>query len=364
MNTQGFDSYVNLVAEKNSINLALGDQFGFHNIAAVPNQLSDADDQSHKQWYKSGPNAFLYFLYKSPKYKRELAKIANTSICCCCACKPCISGKMGNIHKYYKNTRYCALFCCDGLGFCLALPVFFLYFCHCNEVREQHRRFYGGDGRDIKVKAVFGSVPKFRDEFLACCHGDWYKFRHELFKGLEQSGVEIEVPWRSTVFWQYTCCTPCVNVHTQNILDYYFYKRYGFILDLRETGPNSIERHVFGSHYTTWRTMVDYLPSSRHPLDLQTKYREEYVKRSRENNPQDSYIYHWRRGGYDGEEATTGVSTLIGPFPQYKMMEEWTNLDLAIQYHNIQWDRVHKIALSTEHRQCQSQKVASQVAME
>jgi len=320
-------STMNAYPKSTQLYLSLGEEFGFHNIAPVPTWLSDANDLSHKQWYKSGPNAFLYFLHRSPKYKKQLAEIAKTSICC--SCKPCIRGKMGNILTYHTNTRYCALFWCDGLVFLLTILPLCFYWITCDEAAAQYRRFYGGEGSRIIVP--FGTTPSW-PWMIGSCDDGALEFRYELLKQLKESGVEIDLPWYCTLWWQYACCTPCVNIHNQNILDYYFYKRYGFNLDLNDE-PNKVEEHIFGHSYSQWRSELTLYAESVQSERGGNIYNK-FVRRSRENNPFDG-----TSESNDPDAPATGKKFLCGPFPSYPMFTEWTNFDKAVEYHNQLWGR-------------------------
>jgi hypothetical protein len=345
-------SLIQQFPQSTSLYFAMCDRFGSHNIAPVPQWLSDSSDRVQKQWFKSGPNAFLYFLHKTPKHKARVRALANKSMCC--SCKPCVTPHMGNVYDMNPPTHYCRAFWGnDVIGWLCFVP-FPCISCatsDCKIAQQHHIRYYGS-GHDKRPPSIGEEVLWAGQDcctaFCECCLDKPTgpaAFHHGMFREINWA-LGGGTPSPSTSECIPNCCAPCVNTQHHAIIDYLFYKRYGFATSqgpamTKIFGQDVVGRATWTKHFARYKAPRPYgsLPSYPHAVD-----------HTREAIPSEEFIHRWEESNYNGEGEYTGRTTVTelyhGPFPQYPILLEWTNLSKAVEYHNIIWKDIHKVQLN------------------
>lgn len=315
---------------------AMGQQFGYHNVAPLPSWLAEENDRSRAQWYKSGPNALLYFLYRKPKYMKAIQKL-NDSWCllnwgCCYHCKT------GNIYDYAEG-QYCCMFCpllyiiYPFCGLCVFYP------CLCRVAAYQLHQVTGVEPKDVPSKWC-------NDDF-----GVASRLETTLERNLADSGIQ-NVSRKSTCrnCISYMWCFPWVHSKNQAIIDYYLHKRYGFWLDPHDRlkSQKKLFSKIYGS--TTmpsgWEKVnkaIDKKPNR----DRFSSYRSssspknQFSRENIDNSYQDRG--YWSTNG-EGENVYHDTSTYY-PVPSHPLFIEWYDQDRAVQEHNTKWAGTHKLLL-------------------
>jgi hypothetical protein len=276
---------------------------GQGNILPPPDWL---DKKQQKRWLKTGPNALIYFLYKTPKYKKKMQEILDANPICEYCCPTNYKGRLNNARCHPVSFWICCPFTicvpyacaalsgtCGCPSSCLSSPDVSTGPCGCSFV-------------DIRLPATE----------TTCCVPAERILRKSIIADAAATGLYFQPDCYTNPFCCW-CCTPGYTSKYNNFYDYYWRKRYGRYRSIKPThDPHRSDNKML----VMWAEAIE---GSNGGLKYFAKDNPPYFTHSSRDTPQ-QYL---------------------------PMLAEWKSgqpFNDVVMVHNKEWGRAIKVQLNGE----------------